>query len=282
MSASTPRRRKGFRLGGVNDPLNLPLCSPRRTRALFGGFQAYERRETVELRAWRPRPAARPQFLRRRLLHRHLQSAGDARRRLLLVAHRVQRAQGAHDGRRVGAVGVAGSGPRSVDQRQRGRARSSIRLCPGVLAATTGIRDGNRLPTVPNFQISASASYTFPVATDAERLCRRLLPACRQPLHPAERPGEQSAQLRFRPALRRRHRQRGDDRRPEAAGLQLRQPQRRGGLGQRARRDALRQQSVRRECAAVVRSRARRAGAAGLQRRPAARHRHHLAQALRH
>ena len=29
---------KGFRLGGVNDPLNLPLCTPA-DAALFGGFQ---------------------------------------------------------------------------------------------------------------------------------------------------------------------------------------------------------------------------------------------------
>ncbi|HEX8387893.1 MAG TPA: TonB-dependent receptor, partial [Sphingomonas sp.] len=32
---------KGFRLGGVNDPLNLPLCSPG-DAALFGGFQNYD------------------------------------------------------------------------------------------------------------------------------------------------------------------------------------------------------------------------------------------------
>jgi outer membrane receptor protein involved in Fe transport len=31
-----------------------------------------------------------------------------------------------------------------------------------------GIRDGNRLPSVPNFQISASASYTFPIGTGAD------------------------------------------------------------------------------------------------------------------
>ena len=30
---------KGFRLGGVNDPLNLPLCIGRGRRAIFGGFQ---------------------------------------------------------------------------------------------------------------------------------------------------------------------------------------------------------------------------------------------------
>ncbi|MDQ3139434.1 MAG: TonB-dependent receptor, partial [Pseudomonadota bacterium] len=32
---------KGFRLGGVNDPLNLPLCSDQ-DEAIFGGFQDYD------------------------------------------------------------------------------------------------------------------------------------------------------------------------------------------------------------------------------------------------
>ncbi len=32
---------QGFRLGGVNDPLNLPLCSPA-DEAIFGGYQTYE------------------------------------------------------------------------------------------------------------------------------------------------------------------------------------------------------------------------------------------------
>jgi iron complex outermembrane recepter protein len=35
---------KGFRLGGVNDPLNLPLCSPA-DAAIFGGFQDYDDEE---------------------------------------------------------------------------------------------------------------------------------------------------------------------------------------------------------------------------------------------
>lgn len=32
---------QGFRLGGVNDPLNLPLCTPE-DEAIFGGFQSYD------------------------------------------------------------------------------------------------------------------------------------------------------------------------------------------------------------------------------------------------
>jgi iron complex outermembrane receptor protein len=37
----------------------------------------------------------------------------------------------------------------------------------GTGAVIGGIRDGNRLPTVPNFQLSASASYSFPVGPGA-------------------------------------------------------------------------------------------------------------------
>ena len=35
---------------------------------------------------------------------------------------------------------------------------------PGALTAATGIRDGNRLPSVPKFQIAATGSYEWPVA----------------------------------------------------------------------------------------------------------------------
>jgi outer membrane receptor protein involved in Fe transport len=43
---------------------------------------------------------------------------------------------------------------------------SDVTTTGGVVIA--GIRDGNRLPTVPNFQLSASASYSFPIAEGAE------------------------------------------------------------------------------------------------------------------
>jgi iron complex outermembrane receptor protein len=38
----------------------------------------------------------------------------------------------------------------------------------GTNAVIAGLREGNRLPSVPNFQISASASYSFPVMDGAE------------------------------------------------------------------------------------------------------------------
>ena len=39
---------------------------------------------------------------------------------------------------------------------------------PGALAGATGIREGNRLPSVPEFQFTASGSYEFPVSNNAD------------------------------------------------------------------------------------------------------------------
>ena len=39
---------------------------------------------------------------------------------------------------------------------------------PEPLATTTGIREGNRLPSVPEFQLSANATYTYPLGSDAD------------------------------------------------------------------------------------------------------------------
>ena len=39
---------KGFRLGGINDPLNVPLCTARRPGD-FGGPRRLRRRDAVEL-----------------------------------------------------------------------------------------------------------------------------------------------------------------------------------------------------------------------------------------
>jgi len=38
---------------------------------------------------------------------------------------------------------------------------------PGALTAATGIRDGNRLPSVPEFQMSAAASYEWDFSDNA-------------------------------------------------------------------------------------------------------------------
>lgn len=158
---------KGFRLGGVNDPLNLPLCSPE-DEAIFGGYQDYDD-ETL----WNYEIGVRAQ---RRGLNfaaagfytdiRNLQVTLDAGSCSSRVVFNVPKAH---------TMGI--------------EAELSMTLAPGFNVALNGsilesefdstvvdgtgtviggIRDGNRLPSVPNFQISASASYSFPVAEGAE------------------------------------------------------------------------------------------------------------------
>jgi iron complex outermembrane receptor protein len=89
----------------------------------------------------------------------------------------------------------------------------------GTGAVIGGIREGNRLPSVPKFQISINATYTRTLTDDDGRLRHRLVPARRQPLHPGQRPGEQSALVRLGPAVRRGHGQRRHGAGPAAAQL---------------------------------------------------------------
>ena len=95
---------EGFRLGGINDPLNIPLCSAEDVMHLRRPRQLRERvalelraRREVRLRR-RPRPV---QYLG--VLRRHLRPADAGRCGHLLVAYRLQRARSALDRRRDGA-----------------------------------------------------------------------------------------------------------------------------------------------------------------------------------
>jgi len=46
--------------------------------------------------------------------------------------------------------------------------RATSESVAGALASATGIREGNRLASVPKFQVSASGSYEFPIAANAD------------------------------------------------------------------------------------------------------------------
>ena len=58
-----------------------------------------------------------------------------------------------------------------------------------VLASRTGIREGNRLPTVPKFQIAASATYGTRLSDNADWYVNTSFPACRRSHYPAGRSG---------------------------------------------------------------------------------------------
>lgn len=152
---------KGFRLGGVNDPLNLPLCSPEDAE-LFGGFQSYED-ETL----WNYELGFKSQF--RGLTFNaaafytdinNLQVTLDAGSCSSRIVFNVPDAHSKGIEFELSAQPATG-----LDLSLNGTLLNSEfdSTLPEPLATTTGIRDGNRLPSVPKFQLSASATYTRPL-----------------------------------------------------------------------------------------------------------------------
>lgn len=155
---------KGFRLGGVNDPLNLPLCSPS-DAALFGGFQTYKD-ETL----WNYELGMKSQWngitFNAAAFYNDIKNlqvtldAGSCSSRIVFNVPKA-RSQGVEFEMSARpapglTLGVSGSALNS-------KFKSTL---PEPLATTTGIRAGNRLPTVPKFQLSANATYEFPVRAD--------------------------------------------------------------------------------------------------------------------
>ncbi|HEY8614777.1 MAG TPA: TonB-dependent receptor [Phenylobacterium sp.] len=153
---------KGFRLGGVNDPLNLPLCTPQ-DAAIFGGFQSYDD-ETL----WNYEAGVKSSFggvtFNAAGFYtdiKNLQTTLDAGSCSSRVVFNVPEAhtmglEAEFTARLADGLDLSVSG--SVVEAE---FDSTVR--DGTGAVIGGIREGNRLPSVPKFQISASATYTRPI-----------------------------------------------------------------------------------------------------------------------
>ena len=156
---------QGFRLGGVNDPLNLPLCTPN-DAALFGGFQSYgdEKLWNYELGVRARRHGLNFSAAGFYTDISNLQVTLDAGSCSSRIVFNVPKAHTMGVEWELSATPVEGLDLSISGSLVSAKFDSTL---PGVLAATTGIRDGNRLPTVPNFQMAAAATYSFPFADDA-------------------------------------------------------------------------------------------------------------------
>jgi outer membrane receptor protein involved in Fe transport len=162
---------KGFRLGGINDPLNIPLCSGGATgidALTFGNRPRYDD-ETLWNYELGVKTQGRGFTFNAAAFYTdisNLQVTADAGSCSSRVVFNVPKAhtQGFEfelnaspaDGLDLGISGSIVSA----------KFDSSVTTTAGAVIA--GIRDGNRLPTVPKFQISANASYSFPVSAAAE------------------------------------------------------------------------------------------------------------------
>ncbi|GGE01794.1 TonB-dependent receptor [Polymorphobacter glacialis] len=154
---------KGFRLGGVNDPLNGNLCTAQ-DRAIFGGFQAYGDETLWNYEGGIKAKAGGITFNAAVFYSdiRNLQTTLDAGSCSSRIVFNVPKAHSFGvefelTGRPVEGLIVGVSG--SVLQAE---FDSTVRDGNGNVIG--GIRDGNRLPTVPKFQISANANYSFPIS----------------------------------------------------------------------------------------------------------------------
>ncbi len=155
---------KGFRLGGVNDPLNTPLCNAS-DLALFGGFQDYED-ETL----WNYEVGVKAQgsgfYANAAAFYTDINDlqvtldAGSCSSRIVFnVAD-------AHTMGLEAEVGVSPApGLDFVFSGSLVEAEFDTTL-PAPLTTATGIREGNRLPSVPEFQVSASGSYEWPLSNN--------------------------------------------------------------------------------------------------------------------
>jgi iron complex outermembrane recepter protein len=157
---------KGFRLGGVNDPLNIPLCSGGATGvdALTFGNRPRYKDETL----WNYEVGLKTRTngitVNGAVFYadiKNLQVTADAGSCSSRVVFNVPKAHTAGVEFEVSGkvsksltLGVSGS---YIDS----QFDSDVRTAAG--AVITGIRDGNRLPSTPRIQVSANANYDFKV-----------------------------------------------------------------------------------------------------------------------
>jgi len=156
---------KGFRLGGVNDPLNLPLCSAQ-DKIIFGGYQSYKD-ETL----WNYEGGVKSRFggitFNGAAFYTdisNLQTTLDAGSCSSRVVFNVPKAhtrgvEGEFRARLASGLDIGLSG--SLVE-----AEFDTTVKDGTGAVIGGIRDGNRLPSVPKFQVSFDVTYTKQVRDD--------------------------------------------------------------------------------------------------------------------
>jgi iron complex outermembrane receptor protein len=163
---------RGFRLGGINDPLNVPLCTPQ-DLVTFGGRDTWED-ETV----WNYEVGVKSRVLNGNGAFnasafyadiRDLQAtvtAGSCSSRVIFNVPKA-RSQGIE-------LEFEAAPTRNIDfavsaSVTDAELRSTLTSTApsGAVSIVSGIESGRRLPTVPQFQLAAAATYQWPVRADS-------------------------------------------------------------------------------------------------------------------
>jgi iron complex outermembrane recepter protein len=155
---------QGFRLGGVNDPINRTLCTPE-DELIFGGFQDYDDETMWNYEAGIKSAFANGVTLNAAVFYadiEDLQVTLDAGSCSSRVSFNVP------DAHTAGVEFELGAQP--TDALQFSLAGSFLEaefdstVTDATGAVLGGVEDGNRLASVPEFQMAATGSYYFPLA----------------------------------------------------------------------------------------------------------------------
>lgn len=153
---------RGFRLGGVNDPLNVPICNAQ-DRVIFGGFQKFgdEKLWNYEVGVKARGDGINLNVAAFRTQINNLQVTLDAGSCSSRIVFNVPKAhtQGIEfevSGKAFEVLDLSLSGTLIDSQFD-----STVR--DGAGNVLQGIRQGNRLPSVPEFTLAASATYNIPI-----------------------------------------------------------------------------------------------------------------------
>lgn len=153
---------QGFRLGGVNDPLNLPLCTAE-DEAIFGGFQTYEDETSWNYEAGM-KMTRRNLFFNAAAFYndiRDLQVTLDAGSCSSRISFNVPEAHAAGIEVELGWQPFSGLELSFAGSWVEAEFDSTVR--DGLGNVIGGIESGNRLPSVPEYQLAATAAYYFPI-----------------------------------------------------------------------------------------------------------------------
>ncbi|MES2002495.1 MAG: TonB-dependent receptor [Pseudomonadota bacterium] len=149
---------KGFRLGGINDPLNVPLCTPA-DLAIFGGRGAYDD-ETLWNYEAGVKYSKRGFTFNSAVFRNEIrdlqvtQTAGSCSSR---VVFNVPKAHSTGIEAELSVHPLPGLEFSLAGNVQSAKFDSTV--LTGTGAVLGGIEKGNRLPTVPKFQIAAVTTY---------------------------------------------------------------------------------------------------------------------------
>jgi iron complex outermembrane receptor protein len=158
---------KGFRLGGVNDPLNVPICTPEDVQ-IFGGYQTYGDESLWNYEAGVKYSKHGVTFNAAAFYNqiRNLQVTLDAGSCSSRIVFNVPKAHSQGVEAELSLHPTPG-----LDLSFAGSVLSSkfdSTVTSGAGTVIGGIRAGNRLPTVPKYQFAVTANYGAALTQNAD------------------------------------------------------------------------------------------------------------------